>query len=85
MGSLIRMDSSEKKQIAAGFGLEGKKTGINTVVNRSDIIQQRTTVGITDGYKMGVAIIGAIDRENLGTGKTVNSGNHRSFYQLAVR
>ena len=83
MNALVRMNAAEKDKIVTGAILERVEREIDPVVDGRKIIQRRSTVGITDGDVIAVAIF-LIDRHDFGRGEAMNGGQHRCPDETAV-
>ncbi len=49
-GALVRMDPAEHDQVLPADGRERQRRHVDTVMDRGDIVQLRTAVGVGDGH-----------------------------------
>ena len=63
-GPFIVMNASEKNQIILRLIIEYKIFNINAMIDGGDIIQRRSTIGITDGDVMAMAVVFFVHGQN---------------------
>src|SRR2546426_799187 len=82
--SLLRMNSTEEKQVVSAPASQCELFKRDAVINSRHVIELRMSVRIADRDVVAATIVFLVDRHDSFGGKTVNRGDNRSLNQTAV-
>src|SRR5271168_4853743 len=83
MNALVGMDPPEKDQMIAALFLERVQREVDSVVNRRQVIQPGSPIGIADGNEISIPIF-LVKRHDLRGRESMDGGEDRRLYQPGV-